>query len=101
MLRLEVLRSSYQNPHRPEIDYNTAIVRELHVYGPLVPLGERRPESVQHRGFGSSLLKEAELIAAEEYDAKKIVIISGIGVREYYRRLGYRLEGPYMAKKLN
>ncbi len=95
------LRMPSENPHRPEIDYNTAIVRELHVYGSLVPLGERRPESAQHRGFGSSLLREAELIAAEEYDAKKIVIISGIGVREYYRRFGYRLEGPYMAKNLN
>ena len=95
------LRLPSENPHRPEIDHNTAIIRELHVYGALVPLGERFPESTQHRGYGARLLKEAELIAMEEFDAKKIVIISGIGVREYYRRFGYRLEGPYMSKKLS
>lgn len=86
--------------HRPEINHNTAIVRELHVYGPLVPIGERKPESAQHRGLGASLLKEAELVAAEDFDAVKVAVLSGIGVREYYRRFGYKLEGPYMVKKI-
>ena len=94
------LRKPSEYAHRPEIDQNTAIIRELHVYGPLVPLGERREDGLQHRGFGSALLSEAERIAVEEFDSRKMVIISGIGVREYYRRFGYRKEGPYMSKEL-
>lgn len=97
MLRLRI---PSEFSHRPEISHNTAIVRELHVYGSLVPLRERKPESAQHRGLGASLLREAELTAMEDYDAEKIAILSGIGVREYYRRFGYKLEGPYMVKKL-
>ncbi len=94
------LRKPSELAHRPEIDQNTLIIRELHVYGPLVPLGERSERGVQHRGYGARLLREAERISFEEFDARKIVIISGIGVREYYRRFGYRREGPYMSKLL-
>ncbi len=94
------LRKPSELAHRPEIDSNTMIVRELHVYGPLVPLGERRRLAWQHRGYGKRLLKEAEKIAREEFDARKIVVISGIGVRNYYKMLGYHKEGPYMSKKL-
>ncbi len=97
-LRLRI-PSSYA--HRPEIDEHTAIVRELHVYGPQLPVGEQG-DSWQHKGWGRKLLAEAERIAVEEYDAKKILIISGIGVREYYRKLGYfrPLNSPYMHKQL-
>ena len=94
------LRKPSEYAHRPEIDENTMIVRELHVYGSLVPIGMRRSNGWQHRGFGAKLLQMAEKIAVEDYDAQKIIIISGIGVREYYRKFGYRLEGPYMSKKL-
>lgn len=75
-----------------------ARVRELHVYGPLVPLGSRK-EGWQHRGYGARLLEAAELLAgARGY--KRLEITSGIGARGYYRRLGYELAEPYMVKTL-
>ena len=95
------MRIPSEKAHRPEIDEHTAIIRELHVYGPQLPVGEHG-ESWQHRGWGSLLLREAERIAREEYDARKILVLSGIGVREYYRRHGYYrpLNSPYMHKVL-
>jgi len=95
------LRKPSEKAHRPEIDQNTTIIRELHVYGPLVPLRERSKMAFQHKGYGRRLLTEAERIAIEEYDAKKMIIISGIGVREYYYRFGYKREGPYVSKRLS
>ncbi len=83
---------------REEIDADTAIIRELHVYGTSVPIG--LPGDVQHNGFGMGLLKEAERLA-EEDGRKKMVIISGVGVRPYYERHGYSRLGPYMAKRLS
>ncbi len=86
-------------PHRPELE-GAAVVRELHVYGPLVPVGEDPKEGAwQHRGLGRSLLEEAEHLAAER-GKEKVAVLSGIGVREYYRRLGYRREGPYMCREV-
>ncbi|MDF0592062.1 tRNA uridine(34) 5-carboxymethylaminomethyl modification radical SAM/GNAT enzyme Elp3 [Methanotrichaceae archaeon M04Ac] len=74
-----------------------ARVRELHVYGPMTPLGERG--GWQHRGLGSSLLAEAEEISlGAGYDS--LYVTSGIGARPYYRRHGYRLAEPYMVKGL-
>jgi len=85
--------------HRRELE-DAALVRELRVYGPMVPFGVKGNESVcQHRGFGEKLLSRAEEIAREG-GFEKIAVLSGIGVREYYRRRGYELEGPYMVKKL-
>lgn len=95
------LRMPSNAVHRPEIDVYTSLVRELHVYGPMIPLGEREDDAGQHRGYGEELLKEAEKIAREEYEVKKMVINSGIGVREYYRKFGYRKEGPYMSKSFD
>ncbi|MCS7116089.1 MAG: tRNA uridine(34) 5-carboxymethylaminomethyl modification radical SAM/GNAT enzyme Elp3 [Nitrososphaerales archaeon] len=87
--------------HRPEIkDQKVCLIRELHVYGRSVPVGDEDERSWQHRGYGMALMEEAERIALEEFDAKKMVVISAIGTREYYRRLGYELEGPYMVKRL-
>lgn len=94
------LRKPSDLASRPEVTPSTAIIRELHVYGFQVPLGKQRRDSAQHRGLGKHLVEEAEHLAVEEFDANKMIIISGIGVREYYRRLGYKKEGPYMAKKL-
>ncbi|MDP3836610.1 MAG: tRNA uridine(34) 5-carboxymethylaminomethyl modification radical SAM/GNAT enzyme Elp3 [bacterium] len=74
-----------------------AIIRELHVYGELAPVGGQK--SVQHRGLGKRLMQEAERIAKQE-KADKLAVISGVGVRGYYRKLGYRLAGGYMIKKL-
>lgn len=85
-------------PFRKEIDEKTAIVRELHVYGAEAQVG--RGGKVQHKGLGLQLLREAELIAKEKYGKKKMVIISGVGVRAYYARLGYDRDGPYMSKTL-
>ncbi|MDD4497825.1 MAG: tRNA uridine(34) 5-carboxymethylaminomethyl modification radical SAM/GNAT enzyme Elp3 [Methanosarcinaceae archaeon] len=86
-------------PHRPELE-DSALIRELHVYGSVVPPGKGAKEmDWQHRGYGKELLEKAEKIA-EEAGYGKLSIISGIGAREYYRKLGYSLEGPYMSKKL-
>jgi elongator complex protein 3 len=72
-----------------------AIIRELHTYGEMIPLsGTGR---VQHLGLGKKLLKEAEKIVRQKR-IKKIAVISGIGVREYYQKLGYRQAGTYMIK---
>ena len=75
-----------------------ARVRELHVYGPMLPIGSRK-EGWQHRGFGERLVEEAEAMAREA-GYRRLEITSGIGARGYYRRLGYDLSGPYMAKDL-
>ena len=88
------------DPFRAEIDEKTALVRELHVYGPMVEIGEKPQEKWQHRGYGKELLAEAEKIASEEYDKDKLLVTSGIGAREYYRKSGYRKDGVYMCKKL-
>ena len=82
---------------REEITSDSAIVRELHVYGIATSLGSEG--TVQHKGWGKKLLLEAEKIAKEN-GKNKIVIISGIGVREYYKKLGYQLEGVYMVKQI-
>lgn len=87
-------------PFRPEIDKKTALVRELHVYGPLVPISEVKDGALQHRGFGRILLEEAEKIAREEFDMKKTIVISGVGVRQYYFNLGYRQDGAYVSKAI-
>ncbi len=85
---------------RDEFDVRTAIVRELHVYGKAAGIGVVGIEgSAQHRGFGSQLLKVAERIA-REHGKRRLLVISGVGVREYYRKLGYARAGPYMAKAL-
>ena len=86
-------------PKEPFIEVlrDAALIRELHVYGRAVPIGQSS-DAFQHRGFGERLLKEAEEIAKEEYD--RIAVISGVGVRDYYRKLGYRLRQGYMVKKL-
>ena len=96
------LRKPSELAHRHEIDERSVIVRELHVYGPQIPLGKTERLWWQHKGLGRTLLKEAERIAVEEFDAKRLFIISGIGVREYYRKMGYRkFRGSfYMYKNL-
>lgn len=79
---------------------NEALVRELHIFGAEVPLGEKKEQAVQHQGLGKELLLEAERITAEEFHARKLAILSGVGARDYYRSLGYHLEGNYMARQL-
>ncbi|MEM4272395.1 MAG: GNAT family N-acetyltransferase, partial [Candidatus Bilamarchaeaceae archaeon] len=87
------------SPFRKEIGGNTALIRELHVYGSEAPIGAGRREA-QHRLFGSLLLKEAERIAKEELGKEEMVVISGVGAREYYYKKGYCPKGPYVSKAL-
>ena len=76
-----------------------AIIRELHIYGQALKLGERMRGVAQHQGLGKWLMSEAEKIT-KKHKFKKISVISGVGVREYYKKLGYFLKDNYMVKKL-
>ncbi len=96
----------YAEEHLNVIDETltgSALVRELHVYGTMKRVGEEGNQS-QHTGMGKKLLARVEEIAKGDnkfglkYD--KLAIISGVGVREYYRKRGYRLEGSYMLKDM-
>jgi len=78
-----------------------AIIRELHIFGPEVPLSEKNDSAAQHKGYGKALLREAERIAKTEFKAKRMVILSGTGAKEYYRvEFGYTSQGDYMVKEL-
>jgi elongator complex protein 3 len=79
---------------------NAAIIRKLHTYGKMSGIGKYDALSPQHEGWGKKLMKEAEKIATQEYGLKKIVVISGVGARDYYRKLDYRLRDTYMVKFL-
>jgi elongator complex protein 3 len=98
----------------------SGVVRELHVYGPLVRIGEKTTEdggleknnnsnntirkrkghAYQHKGLGQKLLEEAENICKQEHSLRKLSVISAIGTREYYRKFGYIINGPYVTKLL-
>ena len=95
------LRHPSSKSHRKEVSQKSCIVRELHVYGKSLKIGEKNESDIQHSGLGKKLMGEAEKIAKEEFDSKKLLVISGVGAREYYQKLGYSLDGPYMGKKLN
>ncbi|MHA1291926.1 MAG: tRNA uridine(34) 5-carboxymethylaminomethyl modification radical SAM/GNAT enzyme Elp3 [Promethearchaeota archaeon] len=89
--------------HRCELnDGKTLIVREIKVVGEMVPkdLKPNRFTQIQHRGFGKLLMSNAEKISSEEFDAKKLAVISGIGARDWFYELGYISDGPYVSKKL-
>ena len=92
-LRIPDLESEFT----PEFLRGAALVRELHVYGELSGLSEKK--NVQHRGIGKKLIEEAERIIKEKR-FKKIAVISGVGVRGYYEKLGYELKDEYMMKIL-
>ncbi|XP_065202771.1 elongator complex protein 3 [Planococcus citri] len=94
------LRKCAGDTFRPELK-GASIVRELHVYGSAVPVSSRDPKKFQHHGFGTLLMEEAERITVEEHGNLKLAVISGVGTRDYYRKLGYELEGPYMVKHLS
>ncbi len=94
------LRIPSERASRPEISSEpSSIVRELHVYGSLVPVGKRMAKAWQHKGYGSTLLSEGERISLEDYDRKKIIITSALGTRRYYKRFGYHCDGPYVSKR--
>ena len=87
LLRLRILKDS-------------AIIREVHTYGKMTEIAKKSSAGPQHMGLGKKLILEAEKIARDEFGLKKIAIISGVGAREYYRKLGYRLKDSYMLKHL-
>jgi len=106
--RPELVRQRVRLTSSPNVDEGeeeweeggASIVRELHVYGTAVPVHGRDPTKFQHQGFGTLLMEEAERIAREEHGSVKLAVISGVGTRDYYRKLGYELDGPYMSKIL-
>ena len=100
-LRLRFNKNSKENIF-PEL-INSSIIRELHVYGKMIPVNTNEDDEIsktQHSGLGKKLMKKAEEITKEK-GLNKISVISGIGVREYYKKLGYTIEGTYMTKELN
>src|SRR3989442_5960043 len=96
------LRIPSENPHRVEIKGKQAgLVRELHIFGQTVPVGDRPGlKGYQHKGYGSQLLQEAERVATEEYDRRKMLVISALGTKQYYAKFGYTHDGPYVSKTL-
>jgi elongator complex protein 3 len=84
-----------------ELNGNLALIRELHVFGPEVPLRSQRAGAAQHKGLGKALLQEAERIANDEFQAQEVIVLSGTGAKEYYRdEFGYSSQGDYMVKSL-
>ncbi len=81
----------------PELK-DAALIREVHTYGELIPIKSKN-KAVQHIGLGKKLIAQAEKIAKKS-GYKKIAVISGIGVRQYYKKLGYHLQNTYMVKNL-
>jgi elongator complex protein 3 len=67
----------------------------------MVQVGKKAKDNQwQHRGWGENLIHEAERISQDDFDAKKMIVLAGIGTRNYYKRFGYKREGPYMVKKI-
>lgn len=99
---LRLRKCSEEGTFRKElvVPGGASLVRELHVYGTAAPVHSRDPKKFQHQGIGTLLMEEAERIAREEHGTSRLAVISGVGTRDYYRRLGYKLEGPYMVKDL-
>jgi elongator complex protein 3 len=82
----------------PELK-DAALIREVHTYGQQLEVSKKEKSASQHQGLGRKLLEIAEQIAKKN-GYKKIAVISGIGVRDYYRKFGYKLVGTYMVKDL-
>jgi elongator complex protein 3 len=95
------LRFPSSDAHRPEIRERTCtLIRELRVYGPVVDVGERDPEAWQHLGLGERLMEAGYDISRSEFGVSWTIVNSGIGVKEYYRNLGFIDVGPYLARPL-
>jgi elongator complex protein 3 len=96
------LRVPSEKAYRPEVTaVPSVVVRELHVYGPLVPVGKHLARGWQHKGYGAILLSEAERVACDDYGLKKLVVISALGTKQYYMRFGYSRDGVYVSKMLH
>ncbi len=96
--------NNQKQKHSIKVLENAAIIREIHTYGISVPVGNKIKAAPQHQGLGKKLVQEAEKIVLNEFcpkfKIKKIAVISGVGVRQYWRKFGYRLKDTYMVKNL-
>lgn len=97
------LRLSMPSPDAPNLGLSdlqdAAIVREVHVYGQSLEVGVDQAGAAQHIGLGTRLMREAEVLAHRSgYD--RMAVISALGTRGYYRKLGYELGDTYMVKSL-
>ena len=88
------------DPYRSELGQDDALIRELRVTGPMVSIGAAADKEWQHRGWGQTLLKTAERVATDR-GKHTLTVLSGIGVKQYYRRLGYHDNGIYLSKTLS
>ena len=96
-VRLRNAAKPFVKPITPK----TALIRELHVYGKALSIGEHEDSAAQHRGLGKELMAEAQRVAKERFGSNKMAVISGLGVREYYKKnFGFKKEEPFMVKKL-
>jgi elongator complex protein 3 len=87
--------------HRVELwEEPCMVIRELRILGREVSLGERTEGAFQHRGYGKQLIREAERICKDEYGKKYLFVLSGVGVKPYYRKLGFSDYGVYLRKML-
>lgn len=99
LISLLRLRIPSEKIHRKEM-IDATIVREIHTYGTHTPVNSVSND-FQHKGFGKNLLSEAARISKEEFDKKKMVVIAGAGVKEYFLKQGFAYDGPYVSKSLN
>jgi elongator complex protein 3 len=97
-LRLSMPRPAVDHP-LPELA-GQAMIREVHIYGPAVPIGEESSGEAQHIGLGSQLIGEAKRLARLA-GFRRLAVISAIGTREYYARHGFELDGLYMTVTLD
>lgn len=96
LLRLRI-PNNIEKPMISELK-DCALIREVHVYGQSLKLGEKNKSEGQHKGLGKQLMKKAEEIV-KNHNISKIAVISGVGVRNYYRKLNYKLDKHYMIKE--
>jgi len=93
------LRVNSKEKHFIPVLQGASIIREIQTFGMQIPIS-KKGLGAQHKGMGKKLIKTAEKITKKEFNLKKISVISGIGVREYYRKLGYKLKNTYIVKNL-
>ncbi len=92
------LRLPSDKAHRPEMA-GSAIIRELRTVSQQLPLSVRNDKSLQHRGLGEGLINRCMEISSD-LGKDRLLVMSGVGAREYYRKLGFERIGPYMGKTL-
>ncbi len=99
-LRIPSQYFTHEKHFLPVLEW-AALIREIHTFGEQLGIWARADDAIQHQGLGKSMVLEAEKIVKEKYPKiKKIAVIAGVGVRPYFEKLGYALEGGYMVKYL-